>query len=153
MRRGGGITIGCPSWWARSIENNTSDDSLSLCQAVTAARRSCNSSRSLFRYQEGGDCRASPSFVIHRCRFIRAVVVSAARSIVRFGLVWFGLVILLGFSRVLRSYVRSGRLWQTADATQTLIRAASLHPFNKTSCPRNLPFSINHYLHMLWLAI
>jgi hypothetical protein len=50
-------------------------------------------------------------------------------------LVWFGLVILLGFSRVLRSYARSGRLWQTADVTRTLIRVAPLHLFNETSCP------------------
>jgi hypothetical protein len=69
------------------------------------------------------------------------------------GLVWFGLVILLDFSHVLRSYARSDRLWQTADAARTLTRVAPLHPFNETSCPRNLPFSINHYLHMLWSAI
>jgi len=36
-------------------------------------------------------------------------------------LVWFSLVILLGFSRVLRSYARSGRLWQTADASPHFI--------------------------------
>jgi tetratricopeptide (TPR) repeat protein len=51
-----------------------------------------------------------------------------------FGLVWFGLVILLGFSRVLRSYARSDRLWQTADAARTLIRATPLHPSRGTIC-------------------
>jgi hypothetical protein len=44
--------------------------------------------------------------------------------------------------------------WQTADAVRTLIRAAPLHPLRRrTSCPRNLPFSINHYLQFAWQLI
>jgi hypothetical protein len=50
------------------------------------------------------------------------------------GLVWFGLVVLLGFSRVLRSYARSDRLWQTADAARMLICATPLHPSRGTIC-------------------
>jgi hypothetical protein len=38
----------------------------------------------------------------------------------------------------LRSYARSDRLWQTADAVRTLIHAAPLHPLNEPSCPRSL---------------
>jgi hypothetical protein len=78
---------------------------------------------------------------VHHQRRRHLFVDSSMKPFTRF---WFGLVILLGFSRVLRSYAQSNRLWQTADAAWTLICAAPLHPFNETSCPQNLPFSINY---------
>ena len=64
-------------------------------------------------------------------------------------MVWFGLVwyLLHGFSRE-PAAMPGWQAWQTADAVQTLIRAAPLHPSKGTICPRDLPFPSHHYLHM-----
>ena len=61
----GSLRMGKPSKLALLIEKRTSEVSLSLRQGVFAVRRSRNSSRSLSRYQDGGDCRGNPSIPCH----------------------------------------------------------------------------------------
>lgn len=61
----GSLRTGNPSKLALLIEKRTSEVSLSLRQGVLAIRRSRNSSRSLSRYQDGGDCRDNPNIPCH----------------------------------------------------------------------------------------
>ena len=58
--------------------------------------------------------------------------------------------ILLGFSRVFRSYARLADLANSRRVAATLFRAAPRHPQKQEpSVPSGLPFPLNHYLNML----
>jgi hypothetical protein len=58
--------------------------------------------------------------------------------------------ILLGFSRVFRSYARLAGLADSRRVAATLFRAAPRHPRKQEpSVPSDLPFPLNHYLNML----
>ena len=61
----GSLQMGNPSKLTLLIEKRTSEVSLILSQGLVTVRRSRNSSRSLSRYQDGGDCRGNPSIPCH----------------------------------------------------------------------------------------